>query len=84
LASYRVVATPGLRDRLVGAPPAVMGMVLGLVAVLRVDPYAPSNVVHIGVVGDALTGVFAAGRGVLTYRVVEARRLLVLLDLRWV
>jgi hypothetical protein len=39
---------------------------------------------HIGVIGDALAGIFAGGRGVLTYRVIESRRLLVLLDLRWV
>jgi hypothetical protein len=54
------------------------------VAALGVDPYSPSNAMHIGVIGDALAGIFAGGRGVLTYRVIESRRLLVLLDLRWV
>jgi hypothetical protein len=66
------------------APPPVIGLVVGLVAVLGVDPYAPSNATQIGVVGDALASVFAGGRGVLTYRVIESRRLLVLLDLRWI
>ena len=84
MASYRVVATHDLRHQLLGAPPPLRGRVIGLVAALGVDPYAPSNAMHIGVVGDALAAVFAGGRAVLTYRVIESRRLLVLLDLRWV
>ena len=84
MASYRVVATHAFRHQLLGTPPPVRGLVVGLVAALGVDPYSPSNAMHIGVIGDALAGVFACGRGVLTYRVIESRRLLVLLDLRWV
>jgi len=84
LTTYETVATHALRDQLIIAPPGVRGWVLGLAAALRVDPYAPSSVMHIGVIGDALTAVFAGGRGVLTYRVLPSRRLLVLLDVRWV
>lgn len=82
--TYDTVVTHDLREQLHGAPPGVRGWVMGLAAALRVDPYAPSSMMRIDMVGDAQTAVFAGGRGVLTYQVLGARRLLVLLDLRWV
>jgi hypothetical protein len=84
LGTYETVATHDLRDQLDGAPPGVRGWVIGLAAALRVDPYAPSSMMRIGAAGGAMAAVFADGRGVLTYEVLAARRLLVLLDLRWV
>ena len=84
LRPYETVASHELRARLVLAPPGVLGWVIGLAAALRVDPYAPSAVMQLGRIGDAQAAVFAGGRGLLTYQVLPARRLLVLLDVRWV
>jgi hypothetical protein len=58
--------------------------VAGIAAVLRVDPTSASSVFRIrGMDNDAWTATFAADRGFLTYWVIEAEQIVVLLDLTW-
>jgi hypothetical protein len=58
--------------------------VAGITAVLRVDPTTASTVFRIRRVDDdAWMATFGAGRGFLTYWVIEAERMVVLLDLTW-
>jgi hypothetical protein len=51
--------------------------------VLRTDPTAAGSVFHARRTEDAWTATFGAGRGFLTYWVLEAERIVVLLDLTW-
>jgi len=82
--AYQVFLTRGVRQRLRGAPPLLAGSVAGIVAVLRVDPTEASMIFRRRRLGDAgWTVTFGAAQGSLTYWVLQAERIVVLLDLSW-
>ena len=83
VATYQVLVTQRVRQQLRDAPPTLVGSVAGIIAVLRVDPTEASMIFRIRRLGDAgWTVTFgAAARGSLTYWVVQAEQLVVLLDL---
>jgi hypothetical protein len=84
VATHQVLVTQRVRQRLRDAPPTLVGSVAGIIAVLRVDPTEASMIFRIRRLGDAGWMVtFGAPRGSLTYCVVQAERLVVLLDLTW-
>ena len=81
-ATYQVLVTQRVHQRLRDAPPVLAGSVAGIIAVLRVDPTEASMIFRIRRLGDAgWTVTFGAARGSLTYWVVQAEQLVVLLDL---
>lgn len=81
---YSVHVAPAFRDQLRDAPPLLQGYVVGIVAVLRVDPVAPSAAFPVLVDAKGIrTIVFADGRGFLRYRVSAEHHAVVLLDLTW-
>ena len=83
VATYQVLVTRRVRQQLRDAPPTLVGSVAGIIAVLRVDPTEASMIFRIRRLGDTgWTVTFgAAARGSLTYWVVQAEQLVVLLDL---
>src|ERR671912_1544796 len=83
-AAYQVLITQLVHQRLRGAPPLLVGSVAGIIAVLRVDPTEASMIFRRRRLGDAGWMVtFGAARGSLTYWVVQAEQIVVLLDLTW-
>jgi hypothetical protein len=83
-ASFQVLVTQQARQRLRGAPPLLAGSVAGIIAVLRVDPTEASMIFRRRRLGDAgWTMTFGAAGGLLTYWVLPAERIVVLLDLTW-
>ena len=83
-ATYQVLVTQQVRQRLRGAPPMLVGSVAGIIAVLRVDPTEASMIFRLRRLGDGgWTVTFGAAQGLLTYWVVQAEQLVVLLDLTW-
>ena len=83
VATYQVLVAQRVRQQLRDAPPTLVGSVAGIIAVLRVDPTEASMIFRIRRLGDTgWTVTFgAAARGSLTYWVVQAEQLVVLLDL---
>jgi hypothetical protein len=82
VATYQVLVTQRVRQQLRHAPPTLVGYVAGIIAVLRVDPTEASMIFRIRRLGDAgWTVTFGAAQGSLTYWVVQAEQLVVLLDL---
>ena len=82
-ATYQVVVTQRVHQRLRDAPPLAAGSVAGIVAVLRVDPTEASMIFRRRRLGDAgWTVNFGAG-GLLTDWVLQPERIVVLLDLTW-
>jgi hypothetical protein len=62
----------------------LVGSVAGIIAVLRVDPTEASMIFRLRRLGDGgWTVTFGAAQGLLTYWVVQAEQLVVLLDLTW-
>jgi hypothetical protein len=62
----------------------LLGSAAGVVAVLRVDPVEASMIFRRRRLGDAgWTVTFGAGQGLLTYWVLPAGQIVVLLDLTW-
>jgi hypothetical protein len=83
-ATYQVLVTQRVHQRLRGAPPLLVGSVAGIIAVLRVDPTEASMIFRRRRLGDGgWTVTFGAAQGLLTYWVVQAEQLVVLLDLTW-
>jgi hypothetical protein len=83
-ATYQVLVTQQVRRRLRDAPPMLAGSVAGIIAVLRVDPTEASMIFRRRRLGDAgWTVTFGAAGGLVTYWVVQAEQLVVLLDLSW-
>src|SRR5919112_5388714 len=81
-ATYQVLVTQQAHQRLRGAPPLLAGSVAGIIAVLRVDPTEASMIFRRRRLGDSgWTVAFGAAQGLLTYWVLPAERLVVLLDL---
>jgi hypothetical protein len=84
VATYQVLVTQQVRQRLRAAPPMLVGSVAGIIAVLRVDPTEASMIFRLRRLGDGgWTVTFGAAQGLLTYWVVQAEQLVVLLDLTW-
>jgi len=84
IASYRVLVTQLVHRRLRGAPPLLAGSVAGIIAVLRVDPTEASMIFRRRRLGDAgWTVSFGPAQGLLTYWVLPAEQIVVLLDLTW-
>jgi hypothetical protein len=82
--TYQVLVTQRVHQRLRGAPPLLAGSVAGIVAVLRVDPTEASMIFRRRRLGDAgWTVTIGAAQGSLTYWVLQAERMVVLLDLTW-
>jgi hypothetical protein len=82
--TYQVLVTQRVHQRLRGAPPLVAGSVAGIVAVLRVDPIEASMMFRRRLLGDSgWTVTFGAAQGSLTYWVLPAEQIVVLLDLTW-
>jgi hypothetical protein len=80
VATYQVLVTQQVRQRLRGAPPMLVGSVAGIIAVLRVDPTEASMIFRRRrLAGGGWTVTFGAAQGLLTYWVVQARQLVVLL-----
>ena len=83
-ATYQVLVTQQARQRLRGAPPLLAGSVAGIIAVLRVDPTEASMIFRRRRLGDGgWTMTFGAAGGSLTYWVLPAEQIVVLLDLTW-
>jgi hypothetical protein len=53
VATYQVLVTQQVRQRLRGAPPLLVGSVAGIIAVLRVDPTEASMIFRLRRLGDA-------------------------------
>ena len=82
VATYQVLVTQRVRQQLRHAPPTLVGSVAGIIAVLRVDPTEASMIFRRRRLDDGgWTVSFGAARGSLTYWVVQAEQLVVLLDL---
>jgi hypothetical protein len=83
-ATYQVLVTQQVHQQLRDAPPLLAGSVAGILAVLRVDPTEASMIFRRRRLGAAgWTVAFGAAGGLLTYWVLPAERLVVLLDLTW-
>ena len=83
-AAYHVLITQLVHQRLRGAPPPLVGSVAGIIAVLRVDPTEASMIFRRRRLGDAgWTVSFGPAQGLLTYWVLPAEQIVVLLDLTW-
>jgi hypothetical protein len=81
---YRVVISRAARDRLLGAPPLLLGYVDGILAVLRVDPNAATAAFDVRISNDGLReAIFAGGRGFLDVRVLEEQHLIAALNATW-
>jgi hypothetical protein len=80
-AAYRILTTQRTLEQVAAAPPAVWGNVVGIVAVLRVDPVAATVAFTTRLVGEVHRALLAGERGVLTYQVIVWRQLVILLDL---
>jgi hypothetical protein len=84
VATYQVLVTQKVRQRLRGAPPMLVGYVAGIITILRVDPTEASLLFRLRRLGDGgWTVTFGTAQGLLTYWVVHAERIVVLLDLTW-
>jgi hypothetical protein len=82
--TYQVLVTQQVHQQLRGAPPPLAGSVAGIVAVLRVDPTEASMIFRRRRLGDAgWTVTFGAAQGSLTYWVLQAEQIMVLVDLTW-
>ena len=81
--AYQVVVAHSVRQQLRSAAPELRGYVAGVVALLRADPSAGTAAFPVERGPIYQTVVFPEGRGFLDYQVVEARRLVVLVDLTW-
>ena len=82
--TYQVLVTQRVHQRLRRASPLLAGSVAGIAAVLRVDPTEASMIFRRRRLDDGgWTVAFGTAGGVLTYWVLQAERMVVLLDLTW-
>jgi hypothetical protein len=82
--AYQVLVTQRVHQRLRDAPPLLAGSLAGILAVLRVDPTEASMMFRRRRLGDAGWRVsFGAAGGLLTYWVLPAEQIVVLVDLTW-
>lgn len=84
LGVYHVVLSNRVRQQLRDAPPILQGHLSGITAILRIDPTASSTMLHIRQTDeDAWTAAYGEGRGFITYWVVHAQRVVVVVDWIW-
>jgi hypothetical protein len=82
--AYQVLVTQPVHQRLRDAPPLLAGSLAGILAVLRVDPTEASMMFRRRRLGDAgWTVSFGGAGGLLTYWVLPAEQIVVLVDLTW-
>jgi hypothetical protein len=82
--TYHVFITRRVYQQLRDAPPLLAGWVAGIIAVLRVDPIEASMIFRRRRLGAAgWTVAFGAAEGLLTYWVLPAEQMVVLVDLTW-
>ena len=82
--TYQVLVTQRVHQRLRRASPLLAGSVAGIAAVLRVDPTEASMIFRRRRLDDGgWTVAFGAAGGLLTYWVLPAEQIVVLLDLTW-
>jgi hypothetical protein len=73
-----------VHQQLRGAPARLAGWVAGIITVLRVDPIEASMIFRRRRLGAAgWTVAFGAAGGLLTYWVLPAEQIVVLVDLTW-
>jgi hypothetical protein len=83
-ATYHVFVTQPVHRRLRLAPPLLAGSVVGIIAILRVDPTEASMIFgRRRLDDDGWTVSFGAAGGLLTYWVLQPERMVVLLNLTW-
>jgi hypothetical protein len=81
---FRVIILRTARDQLRGAPPLLLGYVDGILAVLRVDPNAATAAFDIRKVDDETwEAIFAGGRGILGFWVLEDQRIVAVEHVTW-
>ena len=84
LGAYDVVLLNRVRQQLYDAPPILEGYLSGITAILRIDPTAATAMLHIRQAdNDAWTAAYGAGRGFITYWVIDAQRVVVVVDWIW-
>ena len=82
--TYQVLVSQQVHQRLRKAPPVLAGSLAGIIAILRVDPTEASIILRRRRLGDAgWAASFGAAGGLLTYWVLQAEQIVVLLDLAW-
>jgi hypothetical protein len=80
--AYRVLVARPLLEQLRAAPPALRGMVAGVVAVLRIDPLAPTFAFDVRPLGDIYRmAIVPGGRASLGFSVLPDRGVIMLLQL---
>jgi hypothetical protein len=82
-ATYQVLITQRAHQQLRDAPPLLAGSVAGILAVLRVDPTEASMIFRRRLDHAGWVVTFGAAGGLLVYWVLQAERMVVLLDLTW-
>jgi hypothetical protein len=82
--SYRVVVLRAAREQPCDAPPILQGYVDGILAVLRVDPGAATAAFEVRVVDDDYReAIFAGGRGIVGYWLLEEQRTVAVVNVTW-
>jgi hypothetical protein len=81
--AYQVLLARRVREQLRDAPAELRGFVAGVVTLLRTDPSVGTAAFRVVRGPEYHTVVFPDGRGFLDYHIVEAQRLVVLVDLTW-
>jgi hypothetical protein len=83
-ATHQILVTQRVRQQLRDVPPVLAGSLAGIVAVLRVDPNEASMILRRRRLGDAGWTVSSGAAGeLLSYWVLQAEQIVVLLDLTW-
>jgi len=81
---YRVVVLQAAREQLRDAPPILQGYVDGILAVLGVDPSAATAAFEVRVVDDDYReAIFAGGRGIVGYWLLEDLRTVAVVNVTW-
>jgi hypothetical protein len=84
LRTYDVLLSNRVRRQFENAPPILESHVIGITAILRVDPTTVSTMLHIRQADDDVwTATYGDGRGFITYWVIETQRLIVVVDWIW-
>lgn len=83
--TYEVVLSNRVRQQLHDAPPVLEGYLIGITTILKVDPTAASTMLDIRQTSDQVwTAAYGPGRGFLTYWVLNAQRVVLVVDWIWV
>jgi hypothetical protein len=81
--AYRVLVARPLLEQLRAAPPPLRGLIAGIIAVLRIDPIAPTFAFEVRPLGETYRmAIVPGGRASLGFAVVADRGVVMLLHLR--